>query len=259
MDEGWWIMFGLIFKRLCHGFVLTFVMVGVVACSSNGSLLDEQIVTGSLHKLPKGFECPINASNLYPVGAVYRRDESGVYYNVKDLSRSSLIKKNMRRDVQISDYEITDTQKSNAEASVALLKKVVPGFSASAHGKKQSSLAIDVTVKNIRGDDIDDEVEDQVVTWLKDNVSFKSGSRYYLVRQAIRASAVSYVIQQKDLAKIGGKAELEKVANGNANLTIRDQDGSLKLDQSFEPRITVCTKSSEITGAIGRKLAESKK
>lgn len=223
------------------------------ACSNSGNLLQDSIVTGSISQIPKGYDCPINANDLYPVGAIYRRDQRGVYYSVKDLSKNDIVLKSMRRDVKISDYEISDTQRSNAEASVALLKKVVPGFSASAKGEKKSTLAIDVTVKDIRANDIDDQVEDKVVNWLKSNVTLKSGSRYYLVRQAIKAKAVSYVIKQKDLSKIGGKAELEKVADASAHMTIRDNDGSLKLDQAFEPRITVCTKSAELTQALLKK------
>lgn len=228
----------------------------LTACSNNGNLLEDPLITGAISQIPKGYDCPVNASNLYPVGTVYRRDAHGVHYNVKDLSANPLIKNNMRRDVQISDYEITDTQKSNAEASVALLKKVVPGLSVDATGEKNKTLAIDVTVKDMRAEDIDDAVEDQVVDWVKSNVRLKTGSRYFVVRQAIKAKTVSYVIKKQDLAKIGGKAKLEQAASGSANLTFRDNDGSLKLAQTFEPRITVCTKSAEITGALGRKTGQ---
>ncbi|GJM01843.1 MAG: hypothetical protein DHS20C08_03440 [Rhodomicrobium sp.] len=241
------------FSRFALG---SFIALSLTACSNNGNLLQDNIVTGSINNIPKGYDCPINANNLYPVGAIYRRDERGVHYSVKDLSKNDLITKSMRRDVKISDYEITNRQKTNAEASVALLKKVVPGLSVNANAARHKTIAIDVTIKDIRANDIDDQTEDKVVAWLKDNVSIKPGSRYFLVRQAVKASAVSYVINQKDLSKIAGKAELEKVASGSANLSIRDNDGSLKLDQTFEPRITVCTKSAEITGLIGKKLAK---
>lgn len=232
-------------------FGLTLITLG--ACSNDMNLISDAITTGAINQIPKGYDCPINANNLYPVGAIYRRDQRGVHYSVKDLSKSDIIKKQMRKDVKISDYEISDTQKTNAEASVALLKKVVPGFSGSLKGQKQNHLAIDVTVKDIRANDIDDAVEDQVVKWLKSNVSFKPGNQYFLVRQAVKAKAISYLIKQKDLAKIGGQADLEKIANSSANITIRDNDGSLKLDQTFEPRITVCTKSAEITQALAQK------
>ncbi len=228
-------------------------------CGNGGNLLQSSLTTGAISQIPKGFDCPLNASNLYPVGAVYRRDENGVFYNVKDLSQSEIVKTSMRRNVQIADYEITNTQKSNAEASIAILKKVVPNLTLNGKGEKKKRLAIDVTVKDIRADDIDDAVEDKVVDWISKNVSLKSGNRYFLVRQAIKAKAVSYVINKQDLAKLGTQAELEKAASGSAKLTLRDNDGSLKLDQAFEPRITVCTKSAEITGALGSRLAALQK
>lgn len=219
--------------------------IGLASCSSNN--LADQIVTGSISQIPKGYDCPINSSDLYPVGSVYRRDKNGVYYSVKDLSKHSIVKDHLRKDIKISDYEISDTQKTNAQASAALLKKAVPSLSLDGSAKKKKAVSLNVTVKDIRADDIDDEVEANIVKWIKSNVGIKPGSRYYLVRQAVKASSVSYVINKKDLAEIGAKGNLKEVANASANVTLRDNDGSLKLSQTFEPRITVCTKSAEIT------------
>lgn len=225
------------------------VVAALPACS-NGNNLSDQLVTGSISQLPKGYDCPMNSNDLYPVGSVYRRDANGVFYNVKDLSKSAMITDHVRKDIKISDYEITDTQKMDAEASVALLKKVVPGLSVNANAKKKRSVSVDVNVKDIRADDIDDEVEGKVVAWLKQNVSIKPGNKYYLVRQAVKASEVSYKIKKQDLAQIGADADLENIAKTSANLSIRDSEGSINLSQTFEPRITVCTKSAEITSLM---------
>jgi hypothetical protein len=223
-------------------------LTGLASCSSNN--LADQLVTGSISQLPKGYDCPINSNDLYPVGAVYRRDQNGVYYSVKDLSGHTIVKDHLRRDIKISDYEISDTQKTNAQASAALLKKVVPNLSLSGSAKKKKTLSVNVTVKDIRADDIDDEVEGNVVKWIKTNVGVKPGNRYFLVRQAVKASAVSYVIKKQDLAELGAKGDLSEIAKASANVTIRDNDGSLKLSQTFEPRITVCTKSADITALM---------
>lgn len=223
-------------------------LTGLASCSSNN--LADQLVTGSISQLPKGYDCPINSNDLYPVGAVYRRDQNGVYYSVKDLSGHTIVKDHLRRDIKISDYEISDTQKTNAQASAALLKKAVPNLSLSGSAKKKKTLSVNVTVKDIRADDIDDEVEGNVVKWIKTNVGVKPGNRYFLVRQAVKASAVSYVIKKQDLAELGAKGDLSEIAKASANVTIRDNDGSLKLSQTFEPRITVCTKSADITALM---------
>lgn len=223
-------------------------LLSVASCSGNN--LTDQLVTGSISQIPKGYDCPLNSNDLYPVGSVYRKDKAGVYYSVKDLSNSALVKDHLRKDIKISNYEISDTQKTNAEASVALLKKVVPNLSLTGSAKKKKTLSVDITVKDIRADDIDDEVEANIVKWIKANVGIKPGNKYYLVRQAVKASAVSYVIKKQDLAELGATGDLTNVANGSAKLTIRDNDGSLKLSQTFEPRITVCTKSAEITSLM---------
>jgi hypothetical protein len=58
---------------------------------------------------------------------------------------------------------------------------------------------------------------------------------------------VSYRLKYKDVAKLGGKAQLEKLAEGKANVTIRDNDGTFEIKQKFSPgRIAVCVKSAEI-------------
>ncbi len=223
-------------------------LTGLASCSSNN--LADQLVTGSISQLPKGYDCPINSNDLYPVGAVYRRDQNGVFYSVKDLSGHTIVKDHLRKNIKISDYEISDTQKTNAQASAALLKKAIPNLSLSGSAKKKKTLSVNVTVKDIRADDIDDEVEGNVVKWIKTNVGVKPGNRYFLVRQAVKASAVSYVIKKQDLAELGAKGDLSEIAKASANVTIRDNDGSLKLSQTFEPRITVCTKSADITALM---------
>lgn len=78
-------------------------LTGLASCSSNN--LADQLVTGSISQLPKGYDCPINSNDLYPVGAVYRRDQNGVFYSVKDLSGHTIVKDHLRRDIKISDYE----------------------------------------------------------------------------------------------------------------------------------------------------------
>lgn len=223
-------------------------LTGLASCTSNN--LADQLVTGSISQLPKGYDCPINSNDLYPVGAVYRRDQNGVFYSVKDLSGHTIVKDHLRKNIKISDYEISDTQKTNAQASAALLKKAIPNLSLSGSAKKKKTLSVNVTVKDIRADDIDDEVEGNVVKWIKTNVGVKPGNRYFLVRQAVKASAVSYVIKKQDLAELGAKGDLSEIAKASANVTIRDNDGSLKLSQTFEPRITVCTKSADITALM---------
>jgi hypothetical protein len=75
----------------------------------------------------------------------------------------------------------------------------------------------------------------------------KPGSKYFLVRETVRAGAVSYKLKQTDLARLGGKASVEKLAESAANVTVRDNDGVFEIKQTFKPdRMAICIKSAEI-------------
>ena len=81
----------------------------------------------------------------------------------------------------------------------------------------------------------------------------KPGNTYFLVREAVKAGAVSYKIKRTDLAKLGGKAEVEKLAQGAANITVRENDGVVEIKQTFKPdRIPICIKSAELVLEGGR-------
>jgi len=152
-----------------------------------------------------------------------------------------------RKDVPISNYVLSDKQTSTAGLSFSLLEKVLPGLSSSASADFKKEISVDITVEDIVGEVIDDTLADHIVDWFKTNITPKRGSKYFLVRETVKAGAVSYRLKQKDLSKLGGKAQLEKLAEGSANVTIRDNDGTFEIKQKFSPgRIAVCIKSAEI-------------
>ena len=105
------------------------------------------------------------------------------------------------------------------------------------------------------GEVIDDTLADHIVDWFQTNITPKRGSKYFLVRETVKAGAVSYRLKQKDLSKFGGKAQLEKLAEGSTNVTIRDNDGTFEIKQKFSPgRIAVCVKSAEIVVDTRKRL-----
>jgi hypothetical protein len=61
----------------------------------------------------------------------------------------------------------------------------------------------------------------------------KPGSRYLLVRETVKAGAVSYKLKQSDLVRLGGKVEVEKLAQGAANVTVRDNNGVFEIKQNI--------------------------
>lgn len=198
--------------------------------------------------LPAGYQCPLVPNGFDPAGSIYRLDKSGTYYRVKDFSNDpAFMALGARKDVPISNYVLSSKQASTAGLSVDLLQKVLPGLSANASGDFNKEITVDITVEDMVGEVIDDPLADRMADWFRANIAPKPGSRYYLVREAVKAGAVSYRLKEKDLAKLGGKAELEKLASGAANVTVHDNDGTFEIKQKFSPaRIPVCIKSAEI-------------
>lgn len=199
--------------------------------------------------VPKGYQCPLVPNGFDPAGSIYRLDKDGTYFRVKDFTSDPSLTAlgPYKRDVPISNYQLSDTQQANAGLSFDLLKKVVPGLNASGSADYKKAMTVDITVEDMVGEVIDDNVADKIVDLFKASMKPKPGSKYFLVRETVRAGAVSYKLKQTDLARLGGKAEVEKLAQGQANLTVRDNDGVFEIKQTFKPeRMAICIKSAEI-------------
>jgi hypothetical protein len=218
----------------------------------------ESLVTGTISPpnppnfvpgLPKGYQCPLVPNGFDPAGSIYRLDKSDTYYRVKDFSADTAVMAlgGYRRDVPISNYVLSDKQASTAGLSFNLLQKALPGLSSSGSADFNKEISVDITVEDMVGEVIDDTLANYIVGWFKTNITPKPGSKYFLVRETVKAGTVSYRLKQKDLVKLGGKAEMEQLAQGAANVTIRDNDGTFEIKQKFSPeRIPVCIKSAEI-------------
>ena len=198
--------------------------------------------------LPKGYRCPLVPNGFDPAGSIYRLDKNGTYYRVKDFSTGPAVMAmdGFRKKVPISNYAMSVTQASSVGLSFNLLEKVLPGLSASGDAEFKKKMSVDIIVENIVAEVIDDPVADHIVDWFRANITLRRGSKYFLVRESVKAGSVSYKLKQNDLATLGGKAQLEKLADGAANVTIRDNDGTFAITQTFSPRIPVCIKSAEI-------------
>lgn len=229
----------------------------LAACTDGGAALDtasikpqaEAVDAAFVPGVPKGYQCPLVPNGFDPAGSIYRLEKDGTYFRVKDFTTDASIQAlgAYKRDVQISNYVLSDTQQANAGLSMDLLKKVVPGLSAAASADYRKSMTVDITVEDMVGEVIDDHVADKIVDLFRATMKPKPGSKYFLVRETVRAGAVSYKLKQTDLAKLGGKAEVERLAQGQANVTVRDNDGLFEIKQTFKPeRIPICIKSAEI-------------
>lgn len=209
----------------------------------------EAVTSQFVPGLPKGYQCPLVPNGFDPAGSIYRLDKDGTYFRVKDFTTVPTIAAmgTYKRDVKISNYQLSDTQQANAGLSFDLLKKVLPGLTASASADYKRAMNVDITVEDMVGEVIDDAVADQIITLFETTMKPKAGSKYFLVRETVKAGAVSYKLKRADVAKLGGKVEVEMLAKGAANVTIRDNDGVFEIKQTFKPdRMPICIKSAEI-------------
>jgi hypothetical protein len=215
------------------------------------------IIAGSIEKtpqmlpgVPNGFECPIVPNGFDPAGSIYRLDKSGTFYRVTAYGEEPavLAMKGYRRDIKIADYTFSDAQKSSVGVSLAVLQNALPGLTATANADVKKSLKIDIVVSDMMADSIDDQVADAIVERFKAEVKPKPGSKYFLVRESIRAGAVSYALKREDLAKLGSEAQVKEIANGKADITFKDNGSLVSITQKFLPdRVPVCIKAAEIT------------
>ncbi|MDQ8700724.1 hypothetical protein [Hyphomicrobium sp. LHD-15] len=209
----------------------------------------ENVSAGFVPGVPKGYQCPLVPNGFDPAGSIYRLEKDGTYFRVKDFTTDPAITAlgSVKREVPISNYVLSDTQQANAGLSFDLLQKVVPGLAASGAADYKKAMTVDIAVEDMVGEVIDDHVADKIVDLFKASMTPKRGSKYFLVRETVRAGAVSYKLKHTDLAKLGGKAEVEKLAQGAANVTVRDNDGVFEIKQTFKPdRMAICIKSAEI-------------
>jgi hypothetical protein len=214
------------------------------------------LIAGSIEKnpqmlpgVPNGFECPLVPSGFDPAGSIYRLDKNGTFYRVTAYGSDPavLAMNGYRRDIKIADYAFSDAQKSSAGVSFAVLQNALPGLTASANADFRKSLKVDVVASDMVADSIDDQVADHILERFKAEVKPKPGSKYFLVRETIRAGAVSYALKRDDLAKLGSEAQVEKLASGKADVTFKDNNGLLSITQKFLPeRVPVCLKAAEI-------------
>ena len=235
---------------------ITSVVLPLGACAPMMPDANTALIAGSIEKspqmlpgVPNGFECPLIPNGFDPAGSIYRLDKNGTFYRVTAYGEEPavLAMKGYRRDIKIADYTFSDAQKSSVGVSFAVLQNALPGLTAAANADVKKSLKVDVVVSDMMADSIDDQVADHILERFKTDVKPKPGSKYFLVRETIRAGAVSYALKREDLAKLGSEAQVEQIANGKADVTFKDNNGLVSISQKFLPdRVPVCIKAAEI-------------
>ncbi|MDX2309640.1 MAG: hypothetical protein NW216_15490 [Hyphomicrobium sp.] len=230
--------------------------LGLGACASDqldtstGTVTQKVAETpGFVPGVPQGFQCPLVPNGMDPPGSIYRLDSKGTYWRVKDYSTDPAIAAipNFRRQVKVANYALSDRQLASAGLSYEVLKSALPGLSAEGGADFKKQLAVNVIVEDMEAELIDDVVAEKILERFKAEVTPQPGSRYFLVREAVKAGAVSYSLKRADVAKLGGEAQIENLAKAKTNVTVRDNDGAFEIKQVFAPdRLSVCIKPAEL-------------
>lgn len=203
---------------------------------------------GFVPGVPKGYQCPLVPNGFDPVGSIYRLDQNGTYWRVKDYGKLPAIANNpgFNRSIDISNYVLSDRQVSSAGMSYEVLKTALPGLTTSGSGDMKKDVAVEITLEKLKGEMIDDTVADQIAALFQQEVTPRPGNKYFLVREAVKAGSVSYRLKKEDVAKLGGQTQIEGLAKAKADVTVRDANGLIEVKQEFPDRITVCVKSAEL-------------
>lgn len=88
--------------------------------------------------------------------------------------------------------------------------------------------------------------EPAAVKWFKGKgYRVEAGTRYYLIREAIQATEISYEVKRSDLAKLGGEATI-KAVEGKVNVIDRQASDTYALNATFAKPLNVCIKPVEL-------------
>lgn len=124
--------------------------IGTASISPAAEAVTNQFVPG----VPKGYQCPLVPNGFDPAGSIYRLDKDGTYFRVKDFTTSPAIMAlgAYKREVKISNYQLSDTQQANAGLSFDLLKKVLPGLTVGGSADYKKAMTVEITVEDMIGE-----------------------------------------------------------------------------------------------------------
>ncbi len=216
------------------------------------AIAEKVTVPGFVPGVPNGFQCPLIPNGFDPVGSIYRLDKSGTFYRVADFSNDATVKtlSGIKRNIPVGNYSLSDKQTASAGLSFEVLKNALPGLATNGTGDFKKDVSVNIVVEDIMAETVDDSAAQHILELFEaSNVKPVSGNTYYLVREAVKAGSISYSLKQDDVAKLGGKAQMEGLAKGSANVTFKDDNGAIEIKQKFAERVPVCVKPSEIVFA----------
>lgn len=191
----------------------------------------------------EGWRCRLMPNSIYGPGVIYEDGPSGIRL-VTDLTSLSEFK---TRSGEAKMGIITDTREISSELKIGILSKLVNSVRASLGGalKKSQNSVIEYEIDNYVVTEAD--APEIAKAWLKSK-NFKPdvSKRYFLIREAISAKAMSYMVEDNVLGRLGVDLKANRVLNLKGDVIGAKADGGYYLRRNLSPSLWACSVADEI-------------
>lgn len=208
------------------------------AVAVSGCTTEPNIGTATKSVVPTGFVCSATPSEAFSPGFVYRVDAAGSELLVNDLSAKAPI---FAFAAVLPNYDAKLTRGASLNISLASGSGGPTSAEASASGTKTSHVAFGDGQFVLMQDAGIDALTKEVLA----DLTPKAGSRYYVVRDTIRAKRIDIKISGQDETKLGGQATIAKLVGLNPSVQF-SRDETLTLSADFPSPLNVCIRAVEI-------------
>lgn len=231
----------------CRAIGVRILVSAMIACSSATIAVEASEVA---HVLGPGWQCFLSPSGFDTPGSVFRIDSKRVKYTVRSKERiDSELGTKLIVDIRpVSIGRITfESERSVAFAIIAALQRlgisqpVDVGVSGQAERKSASAFELRATTQEV----LDDAGAAQVVRWFGPSVDRLVNSRYFIVREAVAAGGVTYMMDNRTLKALAVEATFATAAKASPNIRVLTK-GAYSLETNYEKPLRVCIKPEEL-------------
>lgn len=231
----YWYVLGAVVLAAIVGYLL--VQSKRVPSARNGEL-----PSGAL---PRGWQFYANPTTLEPPGTIFRIDPDGVKFPVGSV------------EVPITSGEeaVGKLEESVAADSNILARFIgLPEVSVGTGTRKTERFVYELT-KAVMESTTDADVDKPVESFLE-GFKLRKGERYFIIRQARKASGMRYRLTRSQVADLGGEVKVGEQLSAQGKVFSSDSSNQYVLEQDFPVPMRIAFLPQEI-GYISAALARS--
>ena len=192
----------------------------------------------------KEFQCVAVPSKWKEPGSIFSVNAEGTSFRV---GKVDAIKPLPESPVGFPAFESETTLGAGLLVSTLESLAKVTGWSAQVNATASEQVKIKSKYEGVKLEITEGQPDQQAIEWFKaKRLKVASRTRYFLVREAIKATSVDYEIKRGDIEKIGGEAKIKMVGEGKLNLIDRQNSNSYALKIKFDEPVNVCIKTQEL-------------